>query len=214
MGVFNMTIGEKIRYLRERMGITQAKLAEVSGLHPVSIRKYETNKMQPQQAQIERIANALNISTIAISGVDHANMKLETYGDLMGVIMVLHNSKVIIIDGIRNETNMLKPETVQIKINPLLKWVFNSDVKGEEIPLTDISFTIKNQQILFDLLKWEKMNNGLLKYKDKPNLSQAEKNALAEIAENKEAIEIELQRSAVMLDMEDGIKVKITPDFS
>jgi len=210
-----MTIGEKIRYIRERMGITQAKLAEVSGLHPVSIRKYETNKMQPQQAQIERIANALNISAIAISGVDHANMKLETYGDLMGVIMVLHNSKVIIIDGVRDETNMLKPETVQIKINPLLKWVFNSDVnKGEDIALTDISFTIKNQQILSDLLKWEKMNNGLLKYKDNPNLSESEKNVLAEIAENKEAIEIELQRSAVMLDREDGIKVKIIQDFS
>jgi len=214
MGVFNMTIGEKIRYLRERMGITQAKLAEVSGLHPVSIRKYETNKMQPQQAQIERIANALNISTIAISGVDHANMKLETYGDLMGVIMVLHNSKVIIIDGIRNETNMLKPETVQIKINPLLKWVFDSDVKGESTPLTDISFTIKNKQILSDLLRWEKLNEYLSKYKDVSTLSKEEKSAIAEIAENKEKIEIELQRSAIMLDGSEGIAVKLLADFT
>ena len=209
-----MTIGEKIRYLRERMGITQSKLAEIAGLHPVSVRKYETNKMQPQQAQIERIADALNISTTAILGIDHANMKLETYGDLMGVIMVLHNSKVIIIDGVRDEKNMLKPETVQIKINPLLKWVFDSDVKGEDTPLTDISFTIKNQQMLSDLLKWEKMNTGLSQYKDKPNLTKKEKDVLAEISATKEAIEIELQRSAVMLDKEDGIKVKILPDLS
>jgi len=209
-----MTIGEKIRYLRERMGITQGKLAEIAGLHPVSVRKYETNKMQPQQAQIERIADALNISATAILGIDHANMKLETYGDLMGVIMVLHNSKVIIIDGVRDEKNMLKPETVQIKINPLLKWVFDSDVKGEDTPLTDISFTIKNQQMLSDLLKWEKMNTGLSQYKDKPNLTKKEKDVLAEISATKEAIEIELQRSAVMLDKEDGIKVKILPDLS
>ena len=209
-----MTIGEKIRYLRERMGITQAKLAEVAGLHPVSIRKYETNKMQPQKAQIERIAKALNISPIAILGIDYANMKLETYGDLMGIIMILHNSKVIIIDGVRDEKDMLKPETVQIKINPLLKWVFESNVNGKDVTLDNISFTIKSQKMLSDLLIWENMNNGLLKYSDKSNLSELEKSALAEISERKEAIEIELQRSTVMLDMEDGIKVKILPDFS
>ena len=43
-----MTIGEKIKYFRTRIGITQAKLAELSGIHPVSIRKYETNEMVPQ----------------------------------------------------------------------------------------------------------------------------------------------------------------------
>ena len=62
-----MTIGEKIKYFRTRIGITQAKLAELSGLHPVSIRKYETNKMVPQAPQIDRIAEALGISSFAIA---------------------------------------------------------------------------------------------------------------------------------------------------
>ena len=44
-----MTIGEKIKYFRSRIGITQAKLAELSGIHPVSIRKYETNKKMQKQ---------------------------------------------------------------------------------------------------------------------------------------------------------------------
>ena len=39
-----MTIGEKIKYCRKQIGITQDKLAELTGIHPVSIRKYETNK--------------------------------------------------------------------------------------------------------------------------------------------------------------------------
>ena len=39
-----MTIGEKIKYFRKRIGITQAKLAELSGIHPVSIRKYEIRR--------------------------------------------------------------------------------------------------------------------------------------------------------------------------
>ena len=58
-----MTIGEKIRYYRKQLGITQGKLAELTGIHPVSIRKYEINKMQPQPQQIERIAAAQRTST-------------------------------------------------------------------------------------------------------------------------------------------------------
>ena len=55
-----MTIGEKIKYCRKQIGITQDKLAELTGIHPVSIRKYETNKMQPQPPQLEKIAAALD----------------------------------------------------------------------------------------------------------------------------------------------------------
>ena len=33
-----MTIGEKIKYCRKQIGITQDKLAELTGIHPVSIR--------------------------------------------------------------------------------------------------------------------------------------------------------------------------------
>ena len=62
-----MTIGDKIRYLRTRMGITQGELADLSGIHPVSIRKYETNKMTPQAQQIEKIADALGVSSFAIA---------------------------------------------------------------------------------------------------------------------------------------------------
>ena len=62
-----LTIGEKIKYFRTQRGLTQTQLAEYSGLHPVSVRKYETNKMQPQLPQIERIAFALGVSVGAIA---------------------------------------------------------------------------------------------------------------------------------------------------
>ena len=65
-----MTIGEKIKYFRTRIGITQAKLAELSGIHPVSIRKYETNKMVPQAPQIDRIAETLGTHVFS-SGITH-----------------------------------------------------------------------------------------------------------------------------------------------
>lgn len=57
-----MTLGEKIRYLRKRLGITQEVLAHRAGMHPVSIRKYEINKMFPQVHQAKKLAAALEVS--------------------------------------------------------------------------------------------------------------------------------------------------------
>ena len=57
-----MTIGAKIKYFRTCIGITQAKLAELTGIHPVSIRKYEINKMVTGFENLRKIAKALNVS--------------------------------------------------------------------------------------------------------------------------------------------------------
>ena len=47
--------------------MTQSQLAERTGIHPVSIRKYETNKTIPQPEQIRRIADVLCVSYTAIA---------------------------------------------------------------------------------------------------------------------------------------------------
>lgn len=57
-----MTIGENIKYYRKRMGITQNQLAALTETHPVSIRKYETNKMQPQIDILKKLAGVFEIS--------------------------------------------------------------------------------------------------------------------------------------------------------
>ena len=69
-----MNIGERIRTIRKNKGITQLRLAELAGIHPVSIRKYETGKMQPQIFQIEKIAKALKVSPTKIAGWEQSNM--------------------------------------------------------------------------------------------------------------------------------------------
>ena len=90
-----MTIGEKIKYCRKQIGITQDKLAELTGIHPVSIRKYETNKMQPQPPQLEKIAVALGISYNALNVSDTAGSCLETDEDLMGCTYSFFNSGIL-----------------------------------------------------------------------------------------------------------------------
>lgn len=90
-----MTIGEKIKYCRKQIGITQDKLAELTSIHPIFIRKYKTNKMQPQPPQLEKIATVLSVSYNTLNGSDTARLRLETVGDLMGVLMVLCNSSIL-----------------------------------------------------------------------------------------------------------------------
>ena len=214
-----MTIGEKIKYYRTRLKMTQGTLAELSDIHPVSIRKYETNKMQPQPAQIERIAAALGVSFIALAGIESAGLRLETIGDLMGVLMALFSSKVLQIEGERNEDGTLEYGKTKIKFNPALNPfieilcpICNDEKK---ISLEDAILNVKNKQIFEDLFRWEKVNsnyqNMVAKYKD--DKSEAIQAALDEILEAKEQIELELQRSNVLLDMSNGISVIVNPDY-
>lgn len=59
-------IGEKIKKARKSKGLTQKQLAEASGIHLVSIKKYETNKMKPKVPQIQKISSTLDISFLLL----------------------------------------------------------------------------------------------------------------------------------------------------
>lgn len=114
-----LTVGDKIKYFRKQRGITQAQLAELTGIHPVSIRKYEINKMQPQSQQIERIAEALRVNSGALSDSHSDIIHMETKGDLMGLLMLWHKSGILSIEGERGEDNLLDAATVRLQPNTI-----------------------------------------------------------------------------------------------
>ena len=210
-----MTIGEKIKYFRSRIGITQAKLAELSGIHPVSIRKYETNKMVPQAAQIDRLAEALGVSSFALAGFEN-NIRLETVGDFMGLMIMLIKTKIVSINGEREENGMINADTAQFVINPFITNFFDAKSNKSELSANTLLYYLKNENILSDILKWERINHRYEKCaaeicdtSDKELI-----NILEELKEQKEVIELELQHSSIMLNSSDGISVKIPPDFS
>lgn len=194
-----MTIGDKIRYLRTRMGITQGELADLSGIHPVSIRKYETNKMTPQAQQIEKIADALGVSSFAISRIDN-NIRLETKGDFMGLLLMLIKTNLLIIKGERGEDDGLIPETVSFDINPFVSQFFNAKVNGTDSNAQSLAFMLKSDDVFKDILKWEKITYGYeksaAKYGD--TNEQAILDVMNEMKDYIEAIEMELQRSGAI----------------
>lgn len=194
-----MTIGDKIRYLRTRMGITQGELADLSGIHPVSIRKYEINKMTPQAQQIERIAEALGVSSFAISGIEN-NIRLETKGDFMGLLLMLIKTNLLVIKGDRGEDDGLIPETVSFEINPFVSKFFIANANGTDLNAESITFKLKSDAIFQDILKWEKITYGYeksaAKYGDTDDTAIID--AINEMKDYIEAIEMELQRSGAI----------------
>ena len=195
-----MTIGEKIKYFRTRIGITQAKLAELSGIHPVSIRKYETNKMIPQAAQIDRLAEALGISSFALAGFEN-NIRLETVGDFMGLMIMLIKTKIVSINGEREESGMINADTAEFVINPFITNFFDAKSDKTELSANTLLYYLKNENILSDILKWERINHRYEKCAAETRDTSDKEliNILEELREQKEVVELELQHSNALL---------------
>jgi transcriptional regulator with XRE-family HTH domain len=56
------TFGEKLKQLRDQAGVTQAVLAEGSGVPIGTIRDYEQTKRDPLLPTVVRLARALDVS--------------------------------------------------------------------------------------------------------------------------------------------------------
>lgn len=154
-----MTIGEKIKYVRKLYHMSSAELAERTGIHPVSIRKYESNKMVPQSAQIERLAAAFYLSPAIFSGLTDMRFDYQFSGDCLGMLIMLYTSGTLMIDGERNEKNILKKETVKFTVSPLLQKFLQFSEKDKALSFEDVNVLIKDNDTLDRFIFWEFMYN-------------------------------------------------------
>ena len=211
-----MTIGERIKFFRKSRGITQSQLAKLSGVHPVTVRKYETNKMVPQPEQIRRIADALAVSYYAIAGTESLGT-LETNGDLVGFIIMLCKSGIIEFIGEKDERNRFNPETARIRINPIISGHFSAFDKDEKIEAKELSFKLEYASEWEDLVHWASIYFDCMetvdKYKDREN-EPAIKAVNDEIKQGFELIEMKIQNSNILLDTTDGLKIKINHNYN
>ena len=187
-----MTIGEKIKYLRKQKGVTQTDLAQLTGIHQVSIAKYEKDKMIPQPDQLRKIVDVLNVSPMIF--FDDGSFKLETRGDLMGLLFMLCKNKILVVKGKRDRSSTLIPSTVTFEFSPLIAKFFSAGVQNK------IMFD-PDTPLLVDFLKWEKHYHNYEKLFKKYSSSgnKSELAALDELRDTIEKIEIELQCSSLPL---------------
>ncbi len=196
-----MTIGEKVKYLRNRVGITQSKLAEFSDIHPVSIRKYETNKMVPQQAQLERISKALGASSLALTEVSE-QLKIETIDDFISLVINLIKSEIIVMNGERAENGIYIPDTVTFSIKENIAKLFTTNVSVTEIKLSELSFNLKDNFALKDIVTWESVyNRYMTKCKELEGVTDPEPlGYLKEYKDILEQLELEMTCSHITRD--------------
>lgn len=71
--MLNSNIGARIKQLRERKGWTQEQLAEASGLHRVTIARYETTENGMTLDSASRLAKALGVTVDALNTRGGAN---------------------------------------------------------------------------------------------------------------------------------------------
>ena len=115
-----MTTGERIRYCRQNQKKTQDQLARLSGIHPVSIRKYETNKMTPQPEQLKKIATALGVNYVALLGIEEDGVAQKNKGLLNILNALIENgflfSKMENTDSILSWSDIWKLKQTTIKL--------------------------------------------------------------------------------------------------
>lgn len=61
-----MSIGQRIKERRLKLGMTQKQLGELCGMADSAIRKYESGKIIPKKSTIEKITYALSISEMEL----------------------------------------------------------------------------------------------------------------------------------------------------
>ena len=103
-----MTIGEKIRTLRNARGYSQKLLGELAdGINEVTIRKYEAGDRNPKPEQLEKIARALGTSVAYFM-----ELNIETGADVMALLMQLDRKGVCVSGGSACASHDLNPSHV------------------------------------------------------------------------------------------------------
>ena len=118
-----MTIGQKIIALRNSMGISQEKLAELLGVSRQSISKWEMDHSVPQ---IDKILQISEIFSISCDDLLHDDVELR------GTITAPLTNKYFGTDGFRGEANVSLTSMHAYKIGRFLGWYYSLQLQNEE----------------------------------------------------------------------------------
>ena len=156
----------------------------------------------------------MGLISFAIDRIE-SNIRLETIGDFLGLLIMLIKTKIVVVDGERGANDIYKAETVSFKVNPLISQFFNANVSDKEFNANDIMYHLKRNNILDDILNREKINYGyekcIAKYRETPNKNTLI--VLEQLKKDKEAIEMKPQCSNAVLNSINGISVKIIQNY-
>lgn len=89
-----MTVGERIAAFRRAAGLSQADLAERTGVSRSAVAQWETDRAGQLRDNLGRIATALDTSVEVLLQGDQARGLLITVGDEMALIRLYRSASV------------------------------------------------------------------------------------------------------------------------
>jgi transcriptional regulator with XRE-family HTH domain len=110
----SQSIGKRIRFFRECRNMTQRQLGETAGILEATVRKYEIGQRNPKTDQIGKIAEALGVTSYALSGFE-----IITDADVIAMILAIEEKVGISFDGKKDSKNKIDPKTLTLHIDDL-----------------------------------------------------------------------------------------------
>ena len=101
-----------MKYYRGLCKMSQVDLGKVSEINTVQIKQYEEGRRNPKIDQINKIADALNVSSCAFLGTD-----VNTLGDIMAYIIALDEQTDFTINCEKDEEGNFLPETISFSFS-------------------------------------------------------------------------------------------------
>lgn len=72
-----MTLGEKIKYVRQKRKMSQAELADAANIYQKNISRYELNTTIPSAIVLKNLAKALSVSADFLLSEESTEMSIE-----------------------------------------------------------------------------------------------------------------------------------------
>ena len=97
-------IGQRIKMLRKKKGLSQTELAQMLGKSLRTVQKYETGEIEVSISVINQIAEILETSSTYLFGYESGTMQIKSLSDVMDFLFKLEN-----VAGIDFHIDVKKP---------------------------------------------------------------------------------------------------------
>ena len=138
-----MTLGQKIKFYREKQKIGQEHLAELSHISVSTIRKYESDERRPKEEQLEKIAHALHVSPAALKDYSY-----DSFTDALPALFAIGKFGDIQFVGEKDKDGNYNPDSFAIRFNndELMAFLMEWAAKKEEIDsVKEASAVVKDE---------------------------------------------------------------------
>lgn len=88
---------DRLKKIREEMGLTQKQAAELLELNPRTYSSYENNEREPPYEIILRIANTFNVSLDLLLGMDEKRVMSREFGRKQDMQLTTSEFKIVSI---------------------------------------------------------------------------------------------------------------------